>query len=29
MSGDEYKTWVADAAERHKELMSEAGFLAK
>ena len=28
MAGDEYKTWVAAAAERHKNLMAEAGFLA-
>ena len=29
MSGDEYKTWVANAAELHKKLMTEAGFLAQ
>ena len=29
MSGDEYKTWVANAAELHKSLMTNAGFLAK
>lgn len=29
MSGDEYKAWVADAAAKHKELMTAAGFLAK
>jgi tripartite-type tricarboxylate transporter receptor subunit TctC len=29
MSGDEYKAWVADAAEVHKNLMTNAGFLAK
>ena len=29
MSGDEYKTWVANAADLHKKLMTEAGFLAK
>jgi tripartite-type tricarboxylate transporter receptor subunit TctC len=28
MTGDEYKAWVAQTAERHKNLMSEAGFLA-
>ena len=28
MAGDEYKAWVAEAAERHKNLMAEAGFLA-
>jgi tripartite-type tricarboxylate transporter receptor subunit TctC len=28
MTGDEYKAWVADAAERHETLMAEAGFLA-
>jgi putative tricarboxylic transport membrane protein len=28
MSGDEYKTWVAETAERHQNLMAEAGFLA-
>jgi putative tricarboxylic transport membrane protein len=28
MSGDEYKAWVAETAERHKNLMAEAGFLA-
>jgi putative tricarboxylic transport membrane protein len=29
MSGDEYKTWVANAADLHKKLMTEAGFIAK
>jgi putative tricarboxylic transport membrane protein len=29
MSGDEFKTWVAAAATKHKELMTAAGFLAK
>jgi putative tricarboxylic transport membrane protein len=29
MSGDEYKSWVASAAELHKNLMTEAGFLAQ
>jgi putative tricarboxylic transport membrane protein len=29
MAGDEYRTWVAEAAERHKNLMAEAGFVAK
>jgi tripartite-type tricarboxylate transporter receptor subunit TctC len=29
MSGDEYAAWVADAAELHKTLMTEADFLAK
>jgi tripartite-type tricarboxylate transporter receptor subunit TctC len=28
MTGDEYKAWVADAAELHENLMAEAGFLA-
>jgi putative tricarboxylic transport membrane protein len=28
MSGDEYAAWVAEAAELHKNLMTEAGFLA-
>jgi hypothetical protein len=28
MTGDDYKAWVADAAERHRSLMDEAGFLA-
>jgi putative tricarboxylic transport membrane protein len=27
MSGEEYKTWVADAEARHKDLMQKAGFL--
>ena len=29
MSGDQYKTWVANAEKVHHELMKEAGFLAK
>jgi len=29
MSGDEYKAWVAQAAETHKDLMTKAGFVAK
>jgi tripartite-type tricarboxylate transporter receptor subunit TctC len=29
MSGDEYKTWVSEAAAKHKDLMTNAGFLAK
>jgi len=29
MSGEEYKTWVAAAADRHKKLMDEAGFTKK
>jgi hypothetical protein len=29
MTGDEYKAWVADAANVHKDLMTKAGFLAK
>jgi tripartite-type tricarboxylate transporter receptor subunit TctC len=29
MTGEEYKTWVAEAAELHKGLMTKAGFLAK
>jgi putative tricarboxylic transport membrane protein len=28
MTGDEYKEWVANAAEVHETLMAEAGFLA-
>jgi len=28
MSGDEYAAWVAEAAELHETLMTEAGFLA-
>lgn len=27
MSGDDYKAWLASAAELHKDLMSKAGFL--
>ncbi len=29
MSGDEYKEWVSKAATRHKELMTNAGFIAQ
>jgi putative tricarboxylic transport membrane protein len=29
MAGDEYKKWVSSASDRHKELMTKAGFLAK
>jgi len=29
MSGDEYKAWVQATNERHKELMTKAGFLAQ
>jgi tripartite-type tricarboxylate transporter receptor subunit TctC len=29
MSGDEYKAWVKATNERHKELMTKAGFLAQ
>ena len=29
LSGEEYKSWVAKAAETHKDLMTKAGFLAK
>jgi tripartite-type tricarboxylate transporter receptor subunit TctC len=29
MSGDEYRSWVAKAAETHRSLMEKAGFLAK
>ena len=29
MSGDQYKTWVANAEKVHHDLMKEAGFLAK
>jgi putative tricarboxylic transport membrane protein len=28
MTGDEYKTWVAKAADIHKDLMTKAGFVA-
>jgi hypothetical protein len=28
MSGQEYADWVAKAATRHKELMTQAGFIA-
>ncbi|MFC5067738.1 Bug family tripartite tricarboxylate transporter substrate binding protein, partial [Flaviflagellibacter deserti] len=27
LTGDEYKTWVSDAATRHKDLMVKAGFV--
>ena len=29
MSGDEFKTWLQEANNRHKDLMSKAGFLAQ
>jgi len=29
LTGDEYKAWVAAAADRHKKLMDEAGFTKK
>jgi putative tricarboxylic transport membrane protein len=29
MSGDEFKKWLTDAAQLHKQLMEKAGFLAK
>ena len=29
MAGDEYVKWVASEEQRHRELMTEAGFLAK
>jgi len=29
MSGDEFKTWLTSAAETHKTLMTNAGFIAK
>ncbi|MBI4082202.1 MAG: tripartite tricarboxylate transporter substrate binding protein [Candidatus Lambdaproteobacteria bacterium] len=29
MTGDEYRTWVEREEQRHRELMAEAGFLAK
>ena len=29
MSGDEFKTWVANAETQHKDLMTKAGFLAQ
>jgi tripartite-type tricarboxylate transporter receptor subunit TctC len=28
MAGDEFKEWVAKTADRHRELMTEAGFIA-
>jgi putative tricarboxylic transport membrane protein len=28
MTGSEYTKWVANEEKRHRELMSEAGFLA-
>jgi hypothetical protein len=28
MSGDEFKTWLTQAANLHKDLMTKAGFLA-
>jgi len=29
MTGDEFKSWLAKAADTHKDLMTKAGFLAK
>ena len=29
MSGDEFKTWLAKAEDTHRQLMTEAGFMAK
>jgi putative tricarboxylic transport membrane protein len=29
MTGDEYKTWLAQAETNHRALMEKAGFLAK
>jgi len=29
MTGDEYAKWVAKEEQRHRDLMKEAGFLAK
>jgi hypothetical protein len=29
MTGKEYLTWVQNAENRHRDLMKEAGFLAK
>jgi hypothetical protein len=29
MTGDDYKAWVAAAADLHKTLMTNAGFLAQ
>jgi hypothetical protein len=29
MTGDEFKAWLAKAEGNHKQLMEEAGFLAK
>ena len=29
MSGDEFKTWLGETEERHRTLMTEAGFLAQ
>jgi hypothetical protein len=28
MTGDQFKTWVANADKQHHDLMKEAGFLA-
>jgi hypothetical protein len=29
MSGDDYKAWLVKAESTHKQLMEEAGFIAK
>ena len=29
MSGDEFSKWLGSAEQRHRELMKEAGFIAK
>jgi hypothetical protein len=29
LSGDDYKAWLAKAESNHKQLMEEAGFIAK
>jgi hypothetical protein len=29
MSGDEFGKWLGSAEQRHRELMKEAGFIAK
>jgi putative tricarboxylic transport membrane protein len=28
MTGDEYKTWLTEAAATHRQLMDKAGFLS-
>jgi tripartite-type tricarboxylate transporter receptor subunit TctC len=29
LTGDEYRDWVAKEEQRHRELMKDAGFIAK